>query len=309
MLSSGELRVLHGKGDRWRVVAVDPGATAYVERWLALRARLGVDAAAPVFCTTRNDGGGVGRPMRSSAVRQTLKRYARKAGIAKRVYPHGLRHTHAYELMKEGQPVALIQQQLGHIDLSMTQGYVNHLAPAARLRAGVAHRATGAGASETRVDRLARRADRVAVAELDHAGRQRADGTAGGCAGASWREQRQSVAAVAGRTGRRRWPGDAGAADARARRDQGADRPAGGQARARGADRQQRLSPRGRPAWARLARLAAGAAESPAHARGRAARSARACRRRRRTSRLRPAARAGRYHRARRPRLAGPRRA
>ena len=135
VLSSGELRVLHGKGDRWRVVAVDPGATAYVERWLALRARLGVDAAAPVFCTTRNDGGGVGRPMRSSAVRQMLKRYARKAGIAKRVHPHGLRHTHAYELMMEGQPVPLIQQQLGHIDLSMTQRYVSHLAPAVRLQA------------------------------------------------------------------------------------------------------------------------------------------------------------------------------
>ncbi len=32
VLSTGELRVLHGKGDRWRVVAIDPGAAAYVER-------------------------------------------------------------------------------------------------------------------------------------------------------------------------------------------------------------------------------------------------------------------------------------
>jgi integrase len=54
---------------------------------------------------------------------------ARKAGIEKRVHPHGLRHTHAYELMMEGVPVPIIQQQLGHSSLATTDRYVGHLAP------------------------------------------------------------------------------------------------------------------------------------------------------------------------------------
>jgi site-specific recombinase XerD len=43
---------------------------------------------ARLFCTI------YGSPMSTSYVRQLLPRLARKAGIAKRVHPHGLRHTH-----------------------------------------------------------------------------------------------------------------------------------------------------------------------------------------------------------------------
>ena len=42
---------------------------------------------------------------------------------------HGLRHTHAYELMMEGLPVPIIQQQLGHTSLATADRYVSHLAP------------------------------------------------------------------------------------------------------------------------------------------------------------------------------------
>jgi hypothetical protein len=38
-------------------------------------------------------------------------------------------HTHAYELMMEGVPVPIIQQQLGHTSLATTDRYVSHLAP------------------------------------------------------------------------------------------------------------------------------------------------------------------------------------
>jgi site-specific recombinase XerD len=54
---------------------------------------------------------------------------ARKAGIEEHVHHHGLRHTHAYELMMEGVSVAIIQQQLGHTSLATTDRYVSHLAP------------------------------------------------------------------------------------------------------------------------------------------------------------------------------------
>jgi integrase len=41
-----------------------------------------------------------------------MSRLATRAGIEKGVHPHGLRHTHACELMMAGVPVPIIQQQL-----------------------------------------------------------------------------------------------------------------------------------------------------------------------------------------------------
>jgi integrase len=76
-----------------------------------------------LFCTLE------GRPIKDSYVRTLLPRLARRAGIDKRVHPHGLRHTHAYEVMMEGVPVPIIQQQLGHVSLETTSRYLAHLAP------------------------------------------------------------------------------------------------------------------------------------------------------------------------------------
>ena len=58
-----------------------------------------------------------------------LARIAAKAGIEKRVHPHGLRHTHALELASEGTPINTIQLQLGHGNASTTSAYIQKLAP------------------------------------------------------------------------------------------------------------------------------------------------------------------------------------
>jgi site-specific recombinase XerD len=122
-VAAGTLAVLHGKGDRRRVVGLDPVAMAILSRWLDTRDNLGINGQAPVFCALQ------GRPMHASYVRTLLPRLAQKVNIEKRVHPHGLRHTHAYELMVEGVPVPIIQQQLGHTSLATTDRYVSHLAP------------------------------------------------------------------------------------------------------------------------------------------------------------------------------------
>ena len=119
----GTLTVLHGKGDHRRVVGLDPGALAILSRWLETRRTLGINGHSPLFCTLQ------GKSLKSSYVRTLLPRLALKAGIEKRVHPHGLRHTHAYELMMEGVPIPIIQQQLGHTSLATTDRYVSHLAP------------------------------------------------------------------------------------------------------------------------------------------------------------------------------------
>lgn len=133
-LEAGTVTVRHGKGDKRRVVGIDPTAAAVVERWLEMRRKLGVRhqardprALAPLFCAVSRDV--LGNPVWDSYVREMLKELAAKAGIEKRVHPHGFRHTHAYELLREGTLLPIIQKQLGHGDLATTAKYVDHLLP------------------------------------------------------------------------------------------------------------------------------------------------------------------------------------
>jgi len=58
------------------------------------------------------------------AVQKALKKYAKKAGIKKRVTPHMLRHTFAISLIERGIPVNKVQILLGHSNLSTTGIYL-----------------------------------------------------------------------------------------------------------------------------------------------------------------------------------------
>jgi site-specific recombinase XerD len=119
----GTVRVLHGKGNRSRTVGLDPGAMAVVQRWAdarrAARIRNGT-----LLCTLE------GGKLSQQYVRALLGRLALRAGIDKRVHPHGLRHSHAVELVAEGVPVNVISRQLGHANSSVTARYLDHVAAA-----------------------------------------------------------------------------------------------------------------------------------------------------------------------------------
>jgi site-specific recombinase XerD len=121
--NTGAITVLHGKGDRKRVVGLDQGSMAIVMRWVDERSNLGINGRSPLFCTLD------GKPLHASYVRTLLHRLGERTGIEKRVHPHALRHSMAFDLMWEGVPVPLIQAQLGHASLATTQRYLDHLAP------------------------------------------------------------------------------------------------------------------------------------------------------------------------------------
>lgn len=127
-LDAGTIAVLHGKGDRRRVVGVDPDAIAVLEHWLQRRRELHIGPSKPLFCTITKPH--AGSPLKDSCFRETLKLLARRAAIEKRVHPHGLRHTHAAELAMEGVPLHVIRRQLGHSSLATTERYIDHLTPA-----------------------------------------------------------------------------------------------------------------------------------------------------------------------------------
>lgn len=52
-----------------------------------------------------------------------------RAGVERRVHAHGLRHTHAAELAREGVAVNVIRDALGHTSLAVTDRYLRDVAP------------------------------------------------------------------------------------------------------------------------------------------------------------------------------------
>jgi site-specific recombinase XerD len=124
---AGTIRVLDGKGHKPRTVSIDDGALAFVQRWMDVRTQLRRERGwsnGPLFCTLQNGS------IHPTYVRVMLKRNAEAAGIEKHVRPHGLRHSHAAELVAEGVPVNVIRDQLGHANLSVTDRYLRNIAPA-----------------------------------------------------------------------------------------------------------------------------------------------------------------------------------
>lgn len=111
-----ELRADVAKGGREAVVYLDAEAAAALEAWRAIRPRVG--SRAPLFTTLR--GGGVS----TDYVRRMTKRYARRAGIDRRVHPHMLRHSFATSLLREGFNIAEVQRLMRHADLRTTATYL-----------------------------------------------------------------------------------------------------------------------------------------------------------------------------------------
>jgi site-specific recombinase XerD len=120
-LEAGTVRVRHGKGDRSRTVGLNEQTTVLLARWIDRRRGLGPGARAPIFCTL------AGGRIDTSYVRRLLPRLAAKAGIDRRVHAHGLRHTYASELAREGTAINVIRDALGHTSLAVTDRYLRNV--------------------------------------------------------------------------------------------------------------------------------------------------------------------------------------
>lgn len=110
-----EAVLVHGKGDKERVVPLGEEATYHLRRYLQDgRPALVHGAADALFLSAR------GRPLDTSTLRRLLPN------------PHRLRHAFATHLLEGGADLRTIQELLGHSSLSTTQIY-SHV-DAKRLR-------------------------------------------------------------------------------------------------------------------------------------------------------------------------------
>lgn len=110
-----------GKGNKTRIVPVGNRAKAAIEDYLRNERKELVKpcTSSEIFISIR------GGKLSPDRVRQVVKKRCILAGIDKNVYPHLLRHSFATHLLDGGADLRVIQELLGHADISTTQIYTH----------------------------------------------------------------------------------------------------------------------------------------------------------------------------------------
>ncbi|MEN3953780.1 site-specific tyrosine recombinase XerD [Ligilactobacillus salivarius] len=117
-LTMGTLQTL-GKGHKERIVPVGDEAIKWVNRYL--------EEARPKLLKQKRSNylflNFHGNNLTRQGVWKNLKAEVRKAGIQKNITPHTLRHSFATHILENGADLRIVQELLGHADISTTQIY------------------------------------------------------------------------------------------------------------------------------------------------------------------------------------------
>jgi integrase/recombinase XerD len=117
--SVGVVRVF-GKGSKERVVPVGNAARQAIDQYLAeCRPKLARSSDEHLFLSRS------GKPLDRIALWMLVEKYGRKSGILREVSPHTLRHCFATHLIGGGADLRVVQELLGHSDISTTQIYTH----------------------------------------------------------------------------------------------------------------------------------------------------------------------------------------
>jgi integrase/recombinase XerD len=117
-VSDGSVKV-RGKGRKSRIVPIGERALLAIDRYLTNFRTSAECENAALFVSTK------GKPIDRVAIWRRLKEYAKAAGLTKTVSPHTLRHSFATHLLENGADLRLIQDMLGHEDISTTDRYTH----------------------------------------------------------------------------------------------------------------------------------------------------------------------------------------
>jgi integrase/recombinase XerC len=119
-LESREIRVI-GKGSKERLTLMGlPASEALKEYLTRARPELHNNRWEKAIFLNKQ-----GRRLSMRGIQKILKHHAMAAGIRKDVHPHVLRHTFATHMLNGGADLRVVQELLGHADLSSTQIYTH----------------------------------------------------------------------------------------------------------------------------------------------------------------------------------------
>ncbi len=119
-LDEGIIRVT-GKGNKTRLVPLGSAARSALDSYLSgERPQLAGRGAGNEIFLSRRSG-----KLTTQRVWQIVKERALQAGIDENLYPHLLRHSFATHLLENGADLRVIQEMLGHADISTTQIYTH----------------------------------------------------------------------------------------------------------------------------------------------------------------------------------------
>ncbi len=126
-LQVGAIRVL-GKGMKERIVPIGQAATEAVTNYLqTTRTQLEREPSPLVFLSR------TGKRLDRVNLWYLVERHARSCGLLNEVHPHVLRHCFASHLLSGGADLRVVQELLGHSDITTTQIYTH--VDQARLKA------------------------------------------------------------------------------------------------------------------------------------------------------------------------------
>ncbi len=121
MFRSEGYMIVEGKGSKQRLVPISPEADKQFGLWLEDRALLDIKTPYSDYAFVNHYGKGLTRAM----IFYIIKMLAADAGIRKNISPHTLRHSFATHLLQNGADLRVIQQLLGHENITTTEIYTH----------------------------------------------------------------------------------------------------------------------------------------------------------------------------------------
>lgn len=112
-----------GKGSKERIVPLGGAARRSIERYLTevrpqLIAKNGKETKA-LFLNYQ------GTRLSGRSIQRLFSKYIKQLALDRKISPHTLRHTFATHLLENGADLRVVQELLGHVDLSSTQIYTH----------------------------------------------------------------------------------------------------------------------------------------------------------------------------------------